>query len=300
MDSTQTEPPAAAITLKHILLGTDFSLATPVALSHAAAIARRYGSEICVAHVIASQADPLLLPEEVAGKFEETTARAEKELANLAKELGEIPHETVLAQGEVTEALSEIAGKHDIDLIVIGTHGRRGLKRFVLGSVAEEILRNSPCPVLTVGPHVARAPEMETFRRIIYPTDLSAESHCAAPYVGSLAGEDSALVTVLHVLPRVTATFSGVNVLSKAFRGEMKKLLPVEATRRCHPEFDVELGNPVETILRIAKEGQAGLIVFGVRRAKGLTSHFEGNIVDRVAASAECPVLTVLDSGDTP
>ena len=103
-------------------------------------------------------------------------------------------------------------------------------------------------------------------------------------------------MTVLHVLPQISATYPGTKVLAKAFQDEMKKLLPAEAECGCHPDFDVELGDPVETILKVAKERQADLIIMGVRRAQPLASHLEADTAYRVVAAAECPVLTVRNS----
>ena len=296
---TETKPSVAAIALKHILLATDFSRATPVALSHVTAIAHRYKSKVYLAHVITSEMYPFLSPEALTQAFEDSQLYAKNQLAGLSTQLDGIQHESLLGHGEVTDALTEMIKRHDIDLVVVGTHGRRGIKRFLLGSVAEEIFRSSPCPVLTVGPHVARASQEISLRRILYPTDLSNESFTAAPYACSLAREDSADIIVLHVLPQISATYSGMKVLAKAFQDEMKKLIPADAERGCHPDFDVESGDPAETILRMAKERKADLIIMGIRRARPLTSHLEADTAYRVVAAAECPVLTVRNSGDS-
>ena len=299
MSLTETKPSSAGVALKHILFAVDFSHATPAALSYVAALGRRHGSKVYLAHVIMSEMYPFLSPEALTQAFEESQRHVKKQLADLSKQLEGIPNEPLLGHGEVTDALTEMTKRHDIDLVVAGTHSRRGIRRFVLGSVAEEIFRNSPCPVLTVGPHVARALQEISFRHILHPTDLSEESLAAAPYACSLAWEDSARITVLHVLPQISATYPGVKVLAKALQDEMKKLIPAEAECRCQRDFEVELGDPVETILKVAKERHADLIVMGVRRAQALASHFEGNVAYRVVASAECPVLTVRNSEDS-
>ncbi len=299
MIPTETKPSIAAIALKHILLATDFSQATPVALSYAAAVARWYRSKVYLAHVVASEMFPLMSPEAMTQAFRESNRYAKDQLARLSRQLDGIPNESLLADGEVIDALSAMIEKHDIDLVVVGTHGRRGIKRFLLGSVAEEIFRKSPCPVLTVGPHVRRASQQISLRHILYPTDLSEESLRAAPYACSLAREHSADIKVVHVLPRITAAYSGAKVLAKAFQDEMKRLFPTEEERSCPADFDVEWGEPVETILRLAKGGEADLIIMGARRPQPLGSHLTADIAYRVTASAECPVLTVHNSGDS-
>ncbi|HEV2495722.1 MAG TPA: universal stress protein [Terriglobia bacterium] len=181
---------APVVELRNILLATDFSPSSLAALPRVAAIARRYESKVYLLHVAVPDAYPLVSPEAAAWTAVEIGVSAKDQLERLAnsKELEEIPHEALLVQGEVTEALRAAVGRHDIDLVIVGTHGRRGFRRLLMGSVAEGIFRSLPCPVLTVGPHVSgQAPEELTVKRILYPTDLSATSFRAAKYAISFA-----------------------------------------------------------------------------------------------------------------
>ena len=159
------EKPTALVALKNILFATDFSDSFFAALPHVAAIARHYEATVYLAHVILTKTYPRVSPEAVPYVFEDTTRNAEEQLKGISKRLEGMPVKFLLAHGEVTDTLTEMIKQHDIDLVVVGTHGRRGVKRFFLGSVAEEVFRNSPCPVLTVGPHVSpKAPEEMALR----------------------------------------------------------------------------------------------------------------------------------------
>lgn len=296
MRVAENKSAAPVVELRNILLATDFSPSSLAALPQVAAIARRYESKVHLVHVVVPDAYPLVSPEAAAWTTVELDAGAQGQLERLAgaKELLRIPHEAVLVNGEVTEALRAAVGRHDIDLVIVGTHGRRGFRRLLMGSVAEGIFRSLPCPVLTVGPHVSgKAPEELVLKRILYPTDLSATSFHAAKYAISFALEYAAHLTVLHVVPPEATTPLETRQATESFQREMETLVPAEARPWCDLESVIAPGDPAETILHSAKERGADLIVLGVRRAEPASTHRTGNIAYRIAAEAECPVLTV-------
>lgn len=298
MDKTTAVPthePIAAkpIKLKKILWTTDLSAASAGSLRHAVALARQYESKVYLAHVVVPHPYPLVSPE-AAPYIEGLSEAAEARLSEIARTDGleGIPHETLLGHGEVAEEVNKIVKDHQIDLLVLATHGRRGLRRFLLGSVAEEVWRTAECPVLTVGPHALERPAKEImFRQILYPTDLSAESFAAAPFALSFAMEYDARLTVLHVVPAAIRT--SARLLARAFRDELKEVFPSEAEHWCEPDCIVESGDPAETILRIAKERKADLIVLGVRSPEALAHQRVSNVAYPVVAGSDCPVLTV-------
>jgi nucleotide-binding universal stress UspA family protein len=287
------EEAAKPLALNKILWATDFSPSALASLPYAAAFARRYRASLYLAHVIVPHPYPLVAPE--AGPYVEgLSAAASKRLAEMSasESFADIPCQALVEHGEVAEELNAMVRKHQIDLMVAGTHGRRGLRRFLLGSVSEEIWRTSPCPILTVGPHVAKqaATEVEP-HQILYPTDLSEESFSAARYALSLALEYASRLTVLHVVPSAIRT--SVKLLARAFRDEVRALIPAEAELWCEPECLVEPGDTAETILKVAKEKHADLIVLGVRSRKGSAHERIGHVAYRVVTEADCPVLTV-------
>ncbi len=284
---------AKPLKLKNILWTTDFSPASKASLPQAVAIARRFESTVYLAHVIVPHPYPLVSPE-AAPYVEGLSQAVEKRLSELAdfEGLEGIPHEILLGHGEVAEELNAMVRDHQIDLLVLATHGRRGLRRFLLGSVAEEVWRNAECPVLTVGPHVSgRLAKEIALRQILYPTDLSAESFAAAPFALSFALEYESRLAVLHVVP--TSIRASARLLARAFRDELLEIFPSETVPWCEPECIVESGNPAEAILRVAKERRADLIVLGVRTPEELAHQHLSNVAFPVVAGADCPVLTV-------
>lgn len=192
-----------------------------------------------------------------------------------------------------------------VDLVVLGIHGRTGADRFVMGSVAEEIFCRAYCPVLTVGPHVARralsrrqqlgqrATVESNIHTILYPTDFSEESLAAAPFAFSMAQEHQAKLVLLQVREE-----SGEDRLEDPPRfnqlvTELKEIVPQEANPWCEPEYIVEIGVPPKRILEISEELGADLIIMGVRGMKhpipGASAAFTAH---EVVSHAECPVLT--------
>lgn len=284
---------AKPIKLKKILWTTDFSPASQASLPHAIALARRYESKVYLAHVVVPHPYPMVSPE-AAPYVEDLRRGSSTRLMELAESdrLQGIPHEVLQGHGEVAEELNAMVQDNQIDLLVLATHGRRGLRHFLLGSVAEEVWRTAECPVLTVGPHALGRPADEiALRQILYPTDLSPESFAAAPFALSFALEYESRLTVLHVVP--AAIRASARLLARAFRDELQDLLPSEMASWCEPECLVESGDAAETILKIAKERQADLIVLGVRSPEALAKQHLSNVAYPVVAGADCPVLTV-------
>src|SRR5271169_865343 len=169
----------AAISVKNLLYATDFSATSEAALPYATAICRHFGSTLHVAHVL-SDTNLLLMSGGVdyvcvGTVYEDAHTEAQGKVQHVATRLGEIPHRTYVRRGPVWTNLSSIVAEGGIDLIVVGTHGRSGLGALLLGSVAEDILRHAPCPVLTVGPGVcgrAKLPEFHGRGKELAPVEL--------------------------------------------------------------------------------------------------------------------------------
>jgi nucleotide-binding universal stress UspA family protein len=202
------------VSLKNILFATDFSEASQAALPYAAAIARRYDSQLHIAHIMspASYIIPSLPGEPVTLDSIHEAARADvrQRMETLGSHLKTVPHHTYVREGDVWESLADLIQTHEIDLLVVGTHGRAGVEKLVLGSKAEEILRLAPCPVLAVGPQIAGKAKLTAIEgegkdltpveisvgQIVYATDFSPESLAAAPFATSLAQEFQSKLTV--------------------------------------------------------------------------------------------------------
>lgn len=211
-------------------------------------------------------------------------------------------HKELIEQGEVPEVLSKLVRKHGIELIVIGTGGRKGLEKLLLGSVAEEVFRNAECPVLTIGPHAARWKIDGNLQHILFATDFGPESLHALPYAISLAEENRARLTLLHVAPEPRVglpepepgTMPGVDPgeVATSTETQLRALIP-EGTQLWHePEYMVQFGTPAEMILKIAAQA-VDMIVLGVKRPAALTKHMGAGVAYKVASEAPCPVLSV-------
>jgi nucleotide-binding universal stress UspA family protein len=285
------------VKLENILFATDFSPVSEAALGYALAIARRYDSKLFVAHVVRPDVFQMLPPENLAGVLEQIRRYAEQEMANLliSGRLRGVPHQVLLEQGQLWPALSGMIEKNDIDLVVVGTRGRTGVQKLLLGSVAEEIFRLSPRPVLTVGPTVSgHAPEETHLRQIVYATDFTPTAERAAAYALSLAQEHQAHLTLLHVVRDVDKV-SPENIarLREFFTRRLEKVVPPETNLWCDPEFAVSFGAPAEGVLEIAKSRHADLIVLGVRGVASFAGHLPPATAYKIVCQAPCPVLTV-------
>jgi nucleotide-binding universal stress UspA family protein len=191
------------VALRNILMAIDYSPSADAALDYAVAIARRYGSRIYMTHVIRPDVYQLVSPEAMETVLDQARHYAEQQMAKVlvSGRVRGVPHQVLLGQGELWTVFSQLIEEHEIDLIVVGTHGRTGLKKMLIGSVAERVFRLASCPVLTVGPKVPHETVEEAEpRRILYATDFSEAAEGAAPYSLSLAQEQQSNLTLLHVL----------------------------------------------------------------------------------------------------
>jgi nucleotide-binding universal stress UspA family protein len=286
------------VALKNVLFATDFSRIADAALPYAVAIARRYGGTVFVAHVLTSElwevpgtaaADPT----------HEANRRAAQQQLDTLMELGTfqgIPHHARFAEGDVWEALERIIREDNIDLVVLGTQGRTGLQKFLLGSVAEEIFRCAQVPVLTVGPHATAKTAGERLRHILYPTDFGEHAAAALPFALSLAEENDARLTLLHVVPAQVERGEQEERARLSYLRRLKEVLPAAAQRWERVDYEVRFGEASGAILKVAGESAADLIVLGVRRAGAFAraeSHLRRTTAHKIVSHAQAPVLSV-------
>lgn len=288
------------VSLKNILFATDFSEPSESALPFALAIARQYGSKIVALHVLLPVTYGFAPPESAAMAADALEEHARTEMQCIESQLAGVPSEVHIERDlAVWPAISRFIEQKDIDVLVLGTHGRTGAQKVLMGSVAETIFRQSPVPVLTIGPRARRGLHgAAQFHRILLATDFTPESLAAVPYAVSLAQEHQAHLVMLHVAP-----LSGQNMArdgkpqsAAGILHDLHELIPADAELWCHPHTIVEYGEPAERILAAARERSADLIVLGVRGARGhlgAATHLERSTAHKVVAHADCPVLTV-------
>jgi nucleotide-binding universal stress UspA family protein len=211
-----------------------------------------------------------------------------------------LTHDTAIKRGfDVWPTVEDAILEHKPDLIVLGTHGRTGAQKLIMGSVAEEIFRRSPVPVLTIGPAVNRGLHSGArFHRILFATDFTPESLAAAPWAISMAQENLARLILLNVL-RQREVSPNERIAEETVAHAMyqlHKLVPPSAELWCRPEAFVQYGDPAHKILDLAQERGVDLIVLGVREATGYvgaTTHLARTTAQNVVAHAHCPALTV-------
>lgn len=286
------------VKLEKILVGTDFSSASDRALEYALSLARPYDSKILLVHVVTSDADVMLAPEMIAITREEPLRAAQERMGEIliSGRMRGVPHETLIESGALWPTLEKLIEKQQVDLVVVGTSGAAGVQKALMGSAAEEIFRQSKCPVLTVGPAIqAVTPREVEFKNILFATDFGLGAEREAAYAFSFAQENQANLTLLHVVKHADDySEQGLALKQKAIAHELAELVPSGGELWCKPEFRVRLGDPVEEILTLAREMKADLVVIGARRGKGLAvGHVLHTVAYRVVRGALCPVLIV-------
>jgi nucleotide-binding universal stress UspA family protein len=282
---TNTSP----LTPRNILFATDLSPEAGKALPYAKEIARRYGATIYAVHVIRQDVYPFELSYTwplMAEAEEHFRGTAKQELE---KALQGISHELIFEEGQIWPTLSQILHKKKIDLLVLGTHGRSGIGKVMMGSVAEQLFRQATCPVLTVGPRVRPIIEApRALNRILYATDFSLESLAAAQCAISVAKENRARLILLHCVHRPKDLEPMLHAL--------RQVVPLGVDLLYPPNCIVECGSPGNEILQVSEQHGVDLIVLGIRSADwrlAAASHFANSTAYKVVTQANCPVLTL-------
>jgi nucleotide-binding universal stress UspA family protein len=298
----------ARVELRRILCPVDFSEASRHALEHALVLAKWYEAPITALHVIyAPRFQPPIL---MAGVVDPRAAappdynEREKDLQALlepARQLG-IEIEAVVEPGLAASRILEYALSRQADLIVMGTHGLSGFERFMLGSVAEKVIRKAACAVLTVPP-AAMTRATVPYTRVLCPVDFSDSSLAALRFASSLAEEADANLQILHVIDwpddddgLLLEGFDSPELrgrLEGEARGRLEALITDDIRMWCKPSTKVAHGKPYREILQTAQEEGADLIVVGVRGRTPVDLMVFGSTTNQVVRRAPCPVLTL-------
>ena len=287
----------AQVRFRNILFATDFSQAAAQAIPYVKKITEHYDADLLTLHVRPPIVNPMTEPITWAADIDAAKAQDDEDREEVLNTFAGIRTQVLIEEGDVQPCLDAAIEKYNTDLVVIGTRGRTGLGKLLLGSVAEEIFRTVSCPVLTVGPHSGAIHEHGgELREILYATDLCPESRAAAPYAISLAKEFQSRLILMHVIPEPQPDdlVSPVNVKA-GLEKLLREAVPPEAS--CKPEYIVESGDPADMILEFSRLREMDLIVLGVRPQKGApgaeTHHLPAAIAYKIVSRAECPVLTV-------
>lgn len=310
---TAEPKPLVVLKIENVLFATDFSPVSEAALPYAAAICRHFGSTLHVAHVL-SETGLLMMAGGVdyvslGTMYEAATIEAKEKIEEISQHLGGIPHRNYVRHGQVWLNLAEVIAQNNVDLIVIGTHGRTGLGKLLLGSVAEDILRRASHPVLTIGPKVSGRSKLPAFRdhhrdlapaeldvrHIVVATNFATNAARIAEAAGLLAQTFGAQLTLMHVIEDYETLGRRPAPIENGAR-QLRELIPETLVLPFTPETLVEFGSASERILKVAEDREAELIVLGARPAdRAGTTRVPWSTANAVITHAHCPVLTLRD-----
>jgi len=302
------------IVFRHILVATDFSEASRRALCDALALAADGDAQVSVIHVTRPDWRYAALenPPELDLQRIDTEQRLKAFIRDAS--LGAKINTVYVRQAPVAEAVAAVIKEAGIDLLVIGTRGRGGLSKLALGSVAEELLRVAPCPVMTIGPRpnleaITRAPG---FHRILFATDFGKGSVKALPLAMALARAHQAKLILLHMIAPIPATTGGLSAYAPAVAAadelqewesssrkralrELRECLPADHGLEQEPDYVVGTDFVSEAILTAVDRFKIDLIVMGANRTASprAAAHTPMGAVHDVVQHATCPVVTV-------
>jgi nucleotide-binding universal stress UspA family protein len=292
---------------KHILCATDFSDFSNHAIPYGIALAKEFKAKLFICHVIdlssaAIYGEAVLALEEQQRRM---TKYAEDEMAALmSKESTD--WEPLITVGNAAHELARLAAEKRIDITVAASHGRAGLKRLILGSVTERLMRTLPCPLLVVrSPErgfVTPADQAITLKEILVGCDFSPDSSLAFQYGLSLAQEFQANLHLVHVMQPQLQDYpekpgrlkeESQKDLKSDLKTKLADMVPEDARTWCKPVTTLLAGQPHEEITKYAVVNDIDLIVLGVRGHSLVETLFVGSTTDRVMRRAPCPVLSV-------
>lgn len=289
--------------IERILCPVDFSEYSARAYDYAYSLARHYGAKLYVEHVIQvlAAAYPYYNFPDVAANniYWDLNQSAEIQLREMIdqRKANGIQAEMVVHKGFVPESILSFAGECHTDLIVMGTHGRRGFNRLMMGSVTEAVLRRGPCPVLAVRKpaHDFVDPQHPDdsvhIHKVLFCTDFSPSSLHALPYALSFAQEYEAELTLLHVLEHPPEEHSELKI--EEIRKELAAEIGPDILAWCTVRPLVREGKAYEQIIQVAEEQQTDLVVVGVRGRGASDMAVFGSTTHRVIQLGPCPVLVV-------
>ncbi len=291
--------------IKLILCPVDFSEFSIRAYHYALSLAEHYRADLVVQHIVELSRYPYADYVASTGDYAEfcrtLSEGGEERLREFVKKHphDKIQPELVAREGTAADCILSLAQARKTDLIVMGTHGRRGYDRLVLGSVTNRVMRKTSCPVLAICnlPHESMTTGDERHHvhhlsRILFCTDFSANSELALHYATSATTEYDAELTLLHVLEDVPTPARTEETLA-AVSKQLDQLIPQEDRKALKLKTAVRFGKPYQQIIQLVREAQIDTVVMGVRGRGALDLAVFGSTTYRVMQLGSCPVLAV-------
>jgi nucleotide-binding universal stress UspA family protein len=315
------------------MCAVDFSEFTNLTLSYGQALAKEFEAHLTLCHVVSnmvlmsSAGQAYIASEKIEAERRQDAA---SRLADIAKNL-DMECDTLVSTGHPADELARIAEETGVDMVVAATHGGSGVKRFLVGSVTDRLVKTLSCPVLVLHgdaePDVLPGDRKKLLNRILVGCDFSPDSSLAFQYGLSLAQEFETDLFLAHVVrPTEHVEFSSADyikvqegdylgwnrsdylgltrqandpdkerneALQKRLERQLARMVPEESRHWCTPVTAVLEGEPYQELLTFARKNQVDLIVLGVRGHSLLEKFLVGSTTERVISRSECPVLAV-------
>jgi len=287
------------IRFEKILCPVDFFPASLRAFEYALKLAENYEARIHVLHVVApiipaAYGSPISIAD-IANEME-TQARRQLEKLNARGQKKGVAVDSDVHVGDIDTEIRRAITAKKADLVVMGTHGRRGFERWVMGSVTERLMRICPVPLLAIAAAKRPTAAPPAIKRIVVTTDFSEGTADALEYAFSIAQECQANIVLVHVIDDAATAEVNVKRLESLFaqiRKKLEDLVPDEARTWCDVETIVESGTPYRVIQNILKSQKPGLLVMNVHGKNMVDRALIGSTAERVVRGADCPVLLI-------
>jgi nucleotide-binding universal stress UspA family protein len=277
--------------MRTILFAADLSPASRTSFQLACGMASALKSKLLIVHAIETSQDPL---------DPLSISYLHADLEKFVPENIDLEYEHLIRPGDPATVIGNAAKSCQADLVVLGTHGRKGMERLIVGSVAEKVIRTAPCPVLTLREHTpGRLPAFKKrVRRILVPTDFSAQSYSAISFASSIAVPLHASVTILNVLETDDSPQRTPSQRKAAAGNETAMMLDqLKHVVPAHADFPIEhqviRGNPSKCIAEFANEGGYDFVIVGTHGRSGIGRALIGSVAEQVVRNCDAPVICV-------
>jgi nucleotide-binding universal stress UspA family protein len=285
-------PHLGGLRFRSILVATDCTSSSTTAVKLAARFAKEFDAKLCVLHSVMPEIynvtrGPFAGLEQL--NLENAPERLHKYDQHIPA-LRTVKHEEIILLGSPNAAIHSAIEANGIDLLVVGSHGRRGLAKMALGSVAEWAIRHLNCPVLVAGPNCNAT--WRPIRSIVLATALSQDRSYSADYASSLAQDYNAKLTLLHVRPAVSPT-EAQSVAERNISEKLRQLLPTGVEEGCTLKFEVKTGDVATEVLHSAKANKASIVVLSAHHNPFLADRAPRTTISTIIGKAPCPVLVI-------
>lgn len=293
----------------NILVAHDFSKCSSQALAHGIELAAKTGAALHFLYIEILYGDRHLKEAAAKTKAQLLREKLKDAISVAVDKLGlkqadlPVTRYTVLRDIAAAPAIIQYCHDYHIDLVIMGTHGRTGFTRKLIGSVAEEVVRQAPCTVLTIREQVVFKPLAPNLNRIVVPIDFSDYSRATLRYALDLAKSFKARLNLVHVIEdRLHPAFYSGGVFSiydidpeieTKVMAELRKLFKEVGHDEVETEYTILSGSPAKEILHWMASRDADLLVIATHGLSGLERTILGSVTERIVREASCPVLTI-------